>query len=81
MEAFIGLTVLFAGNFAPKGWAFCDGQLVDITQRTALYAILGTQYGGDGQSTFALPNLNAALPETGAPKYIICMDGIFPTRD
>ena len=47
-------------NFAPKGWAFCDGQILPISQNTALFSLLGTTYGGDGKSTFALPNLQGA---------------------
>jgi microcystin-dependent protein len=53
---------MFAGNFAPKGWALCDGQLMPISQNTALFSLLGTTYGGDGKSTFALPNLQGAAP-------------------
>jgi len=49
-------------NFAPKGWAFCDGQLMPISQNTALFSLLGTTYGGDGKSTFALPNLQGCSP-------------------
>lgn len=49
---------IFAGNFAPTGWATCDGQLLPISQNTALFSLLGTTYGGDGKSTFALPNLD-----------------------
>lgn len=56
-DAYIGEIRIFAGNFAPKGWALCNGQLLPITQNTALYSILGVQYGGDGKTTFALPNL------------------------
>jgi microcystin-dependent protein len=56
-EAYIGSIVLFGGNFAPKNWAFCDGSLINISQNSALYAILGTTYGGDGRTTFALPDL------------------------
>ena len=52
----------FAGNFAPRGWAMCDGQLMPISQNTALFSLLGTFYGGDGKSTFALPNLQGAFP-------------------
>src|SRR5438045_8244008 len=48
---------IFTGNFAPKGWALCDGQLMPISQNTALFSLLGTTYGGDGKSTFALPNV------------------------
>jgi microcystin-dependent protein len=57
MEGVIGYTTLFAGNFAPKNWAFCNGQIVSISSNTALFSILGTTYGGNGTTTFALPNL------------------------
>ena len=53
---------IFAGNFAPKGWALCDGQSIPISQNTALFSLLGTTYGGDGKSNFALPNLQGAAP-------------------
>lgn len=56
-DAYIGEIRIFAGNFAPKGWALCNGQLMAISQNTALFSILGVQYGGDGKTTFALPNL------------------------
>ena len=56
-DPFIGQITMFGGNFAPRGWAFCDGQLLAISQNTALFSILGTTYGGDGVSTFALPDL------------------------
>lgn len=52
---------MFGGNFAPTGWAFCDGQLLSIAQNDALFALIGTTYGGDGQSTFALPDLRGRL--------------------
>lgn len=57
MEGVIGFTTLFAGNFAPQNWAFCAGQIIPIAQNTALFSILGTVYGGNGQTTFGLPNL------------------------
>lgn len=57
MEPFIGTILLFAGNFAPRGWAFCNGQIMSISQNSALFSILGTTYGGDGHTTFALPDL------------------------
>jgi microcystin-dependent protein len=57
MEGFIGQIILFAGNFAPRNWAFCQGQLISIAQNTALFSILGTTYGGDGRTTFGLPDL------------------------
>ena len=53
---------MFAGNFAPRGWAFCDGQLLSIAQNTALFSILGTTYGGDGRQTFALPDFRGRAP-------------------
>jgi microcystin-dependent protein len=59
---FIGEITLFAGNFAPRGWAFCNGQLLSIAQNTALFSILGTTYGGNGQTTFALPDLRGRVP-------------------
>jgi microcystin-dependent protein len=61
-EPFLGQIMIFAGNFAPRGWAFCDGRLLSIAQNTALFSILGTTYGGNGQTTFALPDLRGRLP-------------------
>lgn len=62
MEPFIGQVILFAGNYAPRGWAFCSGQLLPIAQHNALFSILGTTYGGDGRTTFALPDLRGRVP-------------------
>ncbi|MFI1771071.1 phage tail protein [Thalassobellus citreus] len=53
---------MFAGNFAPRGWAFCDGQLLSVSQNSALFSLLGTTYGGDGRTTFALPDLRGRTP-------------------
>ena len=61
-DQFLAEIRLFAGNFPPRGWATCDGQLLPISQNTALFSLLGTQYGGDGKSTFALPNLRQRAP-------------------
>lgn len=61
-DAFVAEMRIFPFNFAPKGWAFCNGQLMPISQNTALFALLGTTYGGDGKSTFALPNLQGSTP-------------------
>jgi microcystin-dependent protein len=61
-EAFIGEVYIFAGEFAPRGFAFCDGQLLLIAQNTALFSILGTTYGGDGRTTVGLPNLEGRAP-------------------
>jgi microcystin-dependent protein len=60
-EPFIAQITLFAGNFAPRGWAFCQGQILSIAQNTALFSILGTTYGGNGQTTFALPDLRGRV--------------------
>ncbi|MEM0998250.1 MAG: tail fiber protein [Bacteroidota bacterium] len=62
MEGFIGEVRMFAGNFAPRSWAFCEGQLLAIAQNSALFSILGTTYGGDGRTTFALPDLRGRAP-------------------
>src|SRR5919108_5956828 len=56
-EPFLGEIKLVPYNFAPRGWAFCNGQILSIAQNTALFSLLGTMYGGNGQTTFALPNL------------------------
>src|SRR5207248_2291007 len=61
-DPFVAEIRMFAGNFAPKGWATCDGQLLPISQNTALFSLLGTTYGGDGKSNFALPNLEGSTP-------------------
>lgn len=61
MEGYIAEVRLFAGNFAPRGWAFCNGQILSIAQNTALFALLGTTFGGNGQTTFALPDLRGRV--------------------
>ena len=61
-DPFLGEIRIFAGTFAPKGWAVCNGQLLAISQNTALFSLLGTFYGGDGKSTFALPDLQGSAP-------------------
>src|ERR1700691_5761654 len=61
-EPFLGEIRMFGFNFAPKGWAFCNGYLLPISQNTALFSLLGTTYGGDGKSNFALPNLQGSAP-------------------
>jgi microcystin-dependent protein len=60
--AYIGEIRIFAGNFAPAGWMFCEGQLIPISENDTLFAVIGTTYGGDGQETFALPDLQGRLP-------------------
>lgn len=61
-DPFVAEIRIFPFNFAPKGWAFCNGQIMPISQNTALFSLLGTTYGGDGKSTFALPNLQGNAP-------------------
>ena len=62
MDPFVAEIRILGFNFAPKGWAFCDGQLMPISQNTALFSLLGTTYGGDGKSTFALPDMQGNAP-------------------
>ena len=61
-EPFVAEIRIFAGNFAPRGWAFCNGQLLQVAQNTALFAVVGTIYGGDGRTTFGLPNMEGRAP-------------------
>ena len=117
MEGTIGEIRMFAGNFGPRSWAICQGQILSIATNTALFSILGTTYGGDGQTTFALPDFRGrvalgagqgpGLPDVslgemaGSPavgitegskssstmppylgmNYIICLEGIYPSRN
>ena len=62
MDPFLGEIRLFAGNFAPRSWAYCDGQLLAVSQYDALFSLLGTIYGGDGRTTFGLPDLRGRVP-------------------
>ena len=87
MEGYIGQIILFAGNFAPEGWHFCDGALLPINQNQALYSIIGTKFGGDGITTFNLPHFEYTLEQQQSWKsaqqnmnYIICIDGLYPPR-
>lgn len=61
-EPFVGEIRMFAGNFAPRGWAFCDGQLLAVSQNDALFSLYGTIYGGDGRTTFGLPDMRGRIP-------------------
>jgi microcystin-dependent protein len=61
-DQYVGEIRMFSGNFPPKGWAFCNGQLLSISQNTALFSLLGTNFGGDGRSTFALPDFQGRTP-------------------
>jgi microcystin-dependent protein len=62
MDPFVAEIRIFPFNFAPKGWAFCDGQILPLSQNTALFSLLGTTYGGDGKSNFALPDMQGSAP-------------------
>jgi microcystin-dependent protein len=79
METFIGDIQLFPYGFAPKYWAKCDGSIMQITENTALFSLIGIKFGGDGRVTFGLPNLQGAEPIPGV-EYYISLQGIFPTR-
>lgn len=83
MDPFVAEIRVFGFNFAPKGWAFCDGQILPISQNTALFSLLGTNYGGDGKSTFALPNFqgSAAIGQgegSGLSPYFVGEEGGAP---
>ena len=77
-DPFVAEIRIFPFNFAPKGWAFCDGQLLPLSQNTALFSLLGTQFGGDGRTNFALPKIPDLAPGV---KYFIAVQGIFPSRN
>jgi microcystin-dependent protein len=79
MEPMLGQIVLFAGNFTPRGWQLCAGQLMPINQNMALFSLLGTTFGGNGETNFALPDLRSQAPVSGA-NYIIAVEGAFPSR-
>jgi len=72
---YLGQLALVSFNFAPRGWALCDGQILSIEQNAALFALLGTTYGGDGRTTFALPNLQGLVPVHQGPEFTIGQEG------
>ena len=79
---FLGEVETFAFNFCPVGWTTLNGQILSISQNTALFSLLGTTYGGDGQTTFALPTAKPIFTATGAPfQQCIALQGIFPSRN
>ena len=88
MEDYLASIMRFAGPFAPRGFMDCDGSVLRINQFQALFALLGTQYGGDGQVSFALPDLRdkdrrgnpIPFGSNGRPRWIICVQGVFPQR-
>jgi microcystin-dependent protein len=95
MDPFVAEIRIFPFNFAPKGWAWCDGQLLPISQNTALFSLLGTTYGGDGKTNFALPDLQGRAPmhpgqgpglslhdlgETGGSETVTLLESEFPNH-
>src|SRR2546423_5235048 len=96
MDPFVAEIRIFPFNFAPKGWAFCDGQILPISQNTALFSLLGTTYGGNGQSTFALPDMQGNAPmhpgqgkglslhdlgETGGTQFVTLLESEMPSHN
>ena len=94
-DPFVAEIRIFPFNFAPKGWAFCDGQLLPLSQNTALFSLLGTTYGGNGKSTFALPDLQGRAPmhpgqgpglslhdlgETGGTEFVTLLESEMPAH-
>jgi microcystin-dependent protein len=95
MDPFVAEIRIFPFNFAPKGWAFCDGQILPLSQNTALFSLLGTTYGGDGRSNFALPDMQGSAPmhpgqgpglslhdlgETGGSDTVILLESEIPSH-
>jgi microcystin-dependent protein len=80
MDTFLGNIALFPYNFAPMGWHLCDGTLLQISQNTALFSLIGTQFGGDGQTTFGLPDLRPIFVDTPGLGLYMALQGIYPTR-
>lgn len=94
-EPFIGEITMFAGNFAPKNWAFCDGQVLEISQNRPLYDLFGSNYGGDGRTTFGLPDMRGRVPlgagsgpglsnrtlgQTGGLEYVVLSEENLPVH-
>jgi microcystin-dependent protein len=81
-EPFVGEIMVMGSTYCPRGWAEMNGQLLSISQNTALFSLLGFAYGGDGQTTFALPRAKPAFSATGVPyTQCIALQGIFPSRN
>jgi len=74
-QPYVGEIRIFAGNFAPAGWMFCEGQLLPISENVTLFQLIGTTYGGDGQSTFALPDLRGRLPLHQGNGFVLAETG------
>src|SRR2546429_8410940 len=76
---YVGEIRMFAGNFAPAGWMFCEGQLLPISENETLFNLIGTTYGGDGQSTFALPDLRGRAPLHPGNGFVLAVHGVGET--
>jgi microcystin-dependent protein len=74
-QPYVGEIRMFAGNFAPAGWMFCEGQLLPISENETLFNLIGTTYGGDGQSTFALPDLRGRIPIHQGSGFVLAQNG------
>ena len=74
-QPYVGEIRMFAGNFAPAGWMFCEGQLLPISENETLFQLIGTTYGGDGESTFALPDLRGRIPIHNGNGFILAETG------
>ncbi|MDP1584284.1 MAG: tail fiber protein [Bradyrhizobium sp.] len=74
-QPYVGEIRMFAGNFAPVGWKFCDGELLPISENEVLFQLIGTSYGGDGQSTFGLPDLRGRLPIHQGNGFVLASNG------
>jgi microcystin-dependent protein len=82
MEDYIATIMLWPCSWVPRGWLFCNGQLLSIQSNQVLFSLIGTTYGGDGVTNFMLPDMQSVKTVSGAEvKYIICFEGIYPSRD
>lgn len=79
MDPYLGTIELFALSYAPKGWMKCEGQLLEVSKYTMLFSLLGTRFGGDGMSTFGLPNLKEKEPVKDT-SYCIAVEGVYPPK-
>ena len=80
-EPYWGQTSYFPYNFCPRGWTEADGKLMEISQHSALFSLLGTMYGGDGRTTFALPDFRADGQDYKTGRWCVALEGIFPSRN
>lgn len=82
MDVYLGIIQLFAFNYPPIGWALCNGQMLSVNENQALFTLIGTHFGGDGVTNFAVPNLNqAALSTNLFGNWYIATQGIYPNRN